>query len=94
MFVLHVDLEVKPGAGEALVQTYTQTFRPAISRQEGFSSVSLLRPQDAQHPYRLSLAFDSQPLQQKWVATKLHQEVWPLMERHCAQYTVRRYGAI
>ncbi len=44
MFVLFVDMKLKPGAQAALEKTYTEIFRPAISRQEGFRGVELLRP--------------------------------------------------
>lgn len=94
MFVLHVDLEVKPGSRQALEKTYVETFRTAISRQEGFHAVALLRPRDDDNHYLLTLEFESQSFQQKWVGTEVHQEVWPQMERHCAQYSLRSYDAV
>ncbi|MGH9378155.1 MAG: antibiotic biosynthesis monooxygenase family protein [Terriglobia bacterium] len=94
MFVLHVDLEVKPDSRQALEKTYVETFRAAVSRQEGFRTVALLRPRDDGNHYLLSLVFDNQSFQQKWVGTDLHQEVWPQMERHCAQYSLRTYDAV
>lgn len=94
MFVLHVDLEVKPDSRHALEKIYVETFRPAISRQEGFSAVALLRPKDDGNRYLLSIVFDHQSFQQKWVGTDLHQEVWPQMERHCVQYSIMSYDAV
>lgn len=98
MFVLFVHMRVKPGARHALEKTYTEIFRPAISRQEGFRGVELLRPN--QDPtgesgeWRLRIAFESQALQKKWVAHDLHQEVWPQMESHFAEYSVIDYTAV
>ncbi|HEX5482266.1 MAG TPA: antibiotic biosynthesis monooxygenase family protein [Terriglobia bacterium] len=94
MFVLHVDLEVKPGARQALEKIYAETFRPAISRQAGFSAVALLRPTEGESNYLLSLAFDDQSFQQQWVATDIHQQVWPQMEQHCARYSLKRYNTV
>lgn len=94
MFVLQVELQVKPGAEQKLEKTYVETFRPAISQQEGFLSVSLLRPRDEAKSYMLSIVFDDQSQQQKWVATDLHQEVWPQMESHFASYAVKSYDAV
>lgn len=94
MFVLQVDLEVKTGSQQALEKIYVETFRPAISRQEGFSAVGLLRPTGDGNHYLLSIAFDTQSFQQKWVATDLHQRVWPQMEQHCAQYSLMSYDAV
>lgn len=94
MFVLHVDLELKPGCREALEKTYAEAFRPAISNQEGFHAVALLRPCDAGNQYRLSIAFTSQALQKAWVATDLHQQVWPQVEQHCAGYSVLNFEVV
>jgi heme-degrading monooxygenase HmoA len=94
MFVLHVDLQVKPGPRSNLEGTFVATFQPAISAQEGFAAVNLLRSQENESDYRLAIAFESQALQQKWVASSLHQEVWPQIERHCAGYSVKCYDAV
>ncbi len=94
MFVLHVELQVKPGAEQKLERTYNETFRPAISQQEGFCSVSLLRPLDGAKNYVLTIRFDDRGRQQKWVATDLHQQVWPQMESLCAGYAVQSYDTV
>ncbi len=97
MFVLFVDMRIKPGSQQALEKTYTEIFRPAISSQEGFRGVELLRPnQDktGEGQWRLSIAFELHALQKKWVALDLHQEVWGQMESHFAEYTVKDYTSI
>jgi heme-degrading monooxygenase HmoA len=94
MFVLFVDMKIKPGSQQAMQKTYTGTFRPAISRQEGFRGVELLRPNRDGDEYRLSIAFESHALQKKWVASDLHQEVWPQMENYCADYSVDDYTSV
>jgi heme-degrading monooxygenase HmoA len=94
MFVLFVDMHVKPGSQQALEKTYTGLFRAAISRQEGFRGVELLRPHQDGGEYRLSIVFENHPLQKKWVATDLHQEVWPQIEAHCTDYSVKDYTSV
>jgi heme-degrading monooxygenase HmoA len=94
MFVLFVDMRVKPGSPQALEKTYVEVFRPAISRQEGFRGVELLRPNKGGGEYRLSIAFETHPLQMKWVGSDLHQDVWPQMEYYCADYSVNDYTPI
>jgi heme-degrading monooxygenase HmoA len=94
MFVLFVDMRVKPGSQPTLERTYTEIFRPAVSSQEGFRGVELLRPNHHGGEYRLSIAFESHELQRKWVDTDLHQQVWPQMESHCADYSVQDYTSI
>jgi heme-degrading monooxygenase HmoA len=85
MSVLHVDLDVRAGAENALLGTYRDVFRPAIERQEGFQSVRLLRPADP-GPYRLAIVFSEEADRLRWVASDLHQQVWPQIEAHCASY--------
>ena len=91
MTVLHVDLQLKPGAASELEKTYREVFRPAISAQEGFLDVALLRPTSEPDEYRLVIVFQSEPLRRKWVASALHQEVWPPMKSHCTKYSVRLF---
>jgi heme-degrading monooxygenase HmoA len=94
MFVLFVDMQLKPGAEAALRKTYLETFRPAISRQEGFRGVELLRPNKEGEEWRISIAFETHELQKKWVALDLHQVVWPQMEHHFTDYSVNDYTSI
>jgi heme-degrading monooxygenase HmoA len=94
MFVLHIELKVKPTLQRSFEQTYVEKFRPAISAQEGFNSVQLLRSNDFNTNYRLGIAFDHQNLQQKWVATNLHQEVWPAIAGHCEEFSVQSYSTV
>ncbi|MGC2404038.1 MAG: antibiotic biosynthesis monooxygenase [Acidobacteriaceae bacterium] len=94
MFVLFVDMKLKPGAEAALKKTYTESFRPAISRQEGFRGTELLQPNKAGEQWRLSIAFETHELQKNWVALELHQVVWPQMEHHFADYSVNNYTSI
>ena len=91
--VLHVELQVKEGAGDALVDTYHSTFRPAISGQAGFLAVRLLRPIDAPG-YRLVIEFAEEEQRLRWVESALHQRVWPQMEAHCGGYTPNLFAEV
>lgn len=95
MFVLHVELKVKPGLQLALEKAYREVFLPAISRQPGFQAARLLRPvEDGAPGYRLSLAFKQQSLQQQWVATDVHQQVWPQIESLCVEFSARGFETV
>ena len=94
MFVLFVDMKLKPGAQAGLEKTYTEAFRPAISQQEGFRGVELLRPNQAGGDWRLSIAFESHELQKKWVALDLHQVVWPQLQNYFADFSVNDYTSV
>lgn len=94
MFVLHIELAVRSGSQPNLEKTFAQHFYPAISTQDGFAAAQLLRSNDADTSYRLCLSFDRHASQQKWVATDLHQDVWPLVEALCESYAVAGYTAV
>jgi len=94
MFVLHIELKVKPELRQVLEKTYLEKFRPAISSQEGFNAVQLLHSKENDANYRLCLAFDQQAAQQKWVATDLHQEVWPAIAEQCIEFSVQGYSTV
>lgn len=87
-------MEVRPESAQALENLYRETFRPTISRQDGFAAVRLLRPREPGDAYVLSIAFDDEPLQQRWVASEEHQRLWPRMEAYCAGYAVKLYDPV
>lgn len=93
MFVLHVAIKMKSGQASAAEQVFNGPFRAAITAQEGFKAVALLRPDDG-GDHILSIAFENQALQQKWVATDLHNQVWSQMEGHFDGYSLRTFTAV
>jgi heme-degrading monooxygenase HmoA len=94
MVTLHIDLQLQPGAGAELEKTFRDAFRPAISAQSGFSGVALLQSASEADHYRLVIEFQSDELRLNWVATALHQQVWPRMEAHCASYAVKKFAVV
>ncbi len=98
MIQLHVDLDVDPAQEQQLLTAFRQTFSPAIRKQPGFVDVQLLRLRDktADFNYRLLIGFESEEQRQQWVATPLHQEVWPVIERTLrgSKYVVRLYDVL
>ena len=94
MFVLHVDLVVKPGMQQDIELAYGEVFYPAISGQAGFQAAGLLRPEAGGNSYRLTIAFINRELQQKWVSTELHQQVWPQIESRCSGFSVNYYTTV
>ena len=100
---LHVDLEVDPAKEKEMLSTYANVFRPAISKQPGFVEVKLLKLRSAlagQAPagatHRLIISFQTEDQRLKWVATDVHQKVWPQMEKtlKSTKYSVILYDPI
>ena len=94
MFVLHLDLTVKASFEDRLERAYCTAFVPAISSQAGFAGVELLRPTEGGNALRLILAFEDRTLQQRWVATDLHQEVWGQIEQCCDGVSLSTYAPV
>ena len=94
MFILHVDIVLKPNSWENLSRTYRDKFVPAISTQAGFVNTMLLRPvEKGEFDNRLVIEFESHETQQAWVATDVHQQVWPEMEASIKEYAVHSFEA-
>ena len=93
MFVLLVKVKMKAGQAAAAEKVFAGPFRAAITAQPGFRDIKFLRPSD-DGDYVLSIAFENQPLQQQWVKTDLHGEVWALMEQNFEGYTVTTFNTI
>jgi hypothetical protein len=97
---LHVDLSVDPAKEEAMLHNFKTIFRPAASKQPGYIDVQMLKLRSAVQGkapeagnYRFVLTFVSEELRQKWVASAIHQKVWPTIENTLTSknYTVLLY---
>lgn len=100
--VLHVDLTVDPAKEKEMLKNFETIFRPAAAKQKGYIDVKLLKLRStlqgkapAGINYRFSLAYQSEELRQKWVASDIHQKVWPTIENTLANknYTVMLFDA-
>ena len=97
---LHVDLTVDASKEKEMLKNFHGTFKPAASKQPGYIDVQMIRlrstvmgkqPGDAN--YRFVLTFENEELRQKWVASDIHQKVWPTIENTLKHknYTVLLY---
>ena len=100
---LHVDLSVDPAKEKEMLKNFETVFRPAASRQPGYIDVKMLKLRSAiqgQAPagvnYRFSLTFQSEELRQKWIASDVHQRVWPTIENTLStkNYTVFLFDVV
>ena len=84
---LHCDLQLDPAREKEMLDNYHKIFRPTISKQPGFVSVTLLKLRKENQgkapagcPYRLVISFQTEEQRVKWASTDLHQKVWPTVE--------------
>ena len=97
---LHVDLTVPAAREKEMLQYFHNVFKPAATKMKGYIGVDLLKLRSAlagsapgAANYRFVLLYESEELRQKWVASDVHQEVWPPMEKMLAHtnYNVLLY---
>jgi hypothetical protein len=94
---LHVDLSVDPAKEAEMLKNFETIFRPAASKQPGYIDVMMLKLRSTlkgKAPtglnYRFVLTFQTEELRQKWIASDVHQKVWPTIENTLStkDYTV------
>src|SRR5215470_2228012 len=84
---LHADLAIDPAREAEAIHYFETVYRPTASRFDGYVDLRLLKLQAAlvgSAPaginYRFSIAFTTEELRLKWVASAPHQEVWGKLE--------------
>jgi hypothetical protein len=84
---LHVDLTVDPAKEQEMLKNFHGVFKPAATKHPGYIDVQMVKLRSAvmgKAPegmnYRFVLTFKSEELRQKWVASDVHQKVWPTIE--------------
>lgn len=97
---LHVDLTVQPAKEKEMLEHFHKVFKPAAAKMKGYISVDILKLRSAlagsapaSANYRFVLVYESEELRQKWVASDVHQKVWPPIEKTLAhtKYNVILY---
>ena len=84
---------MRPGQEHHLEGAFVATFRPAISAQPGFVAVDLLRPEGGRR-WLLEIRFVDEATRLAWVATDVHQRVWPEIDRLCDQARSELFEAV
>lgn len=85
--VLHVDLAVDPAKEREMLHNFHTIFKPAATKFQGYVDVKMCKLRSAIQGvppigvnYRFQLTYQSEELRQKWVASEMHQKVWPTIE--------------
>jgi hypothetical protein len=84
---LFVEMDVEPSKEKELLDNFHNIFLPEAKKHAGFVALKMLKlRQVVQGPahsvkYRFELAFESEELRQKWIASPEHQKVWPTLEK-------------
>ena len=94
MVNLHIFLEPLAGEEENLEVTFRSHFVPAVSAQDGFINISLLRPHDSLRTYVVSFAFENEEKRQKWAVSDAHENSFPKLCALCSSVRWRNHDVI
>lgn len=86
--VLYCDLKVDPARQQEMLDHFHNRFKPAGAKFEGFIDLKMLKLrtliQGDKLPegvtYRFQLTYQNEELRQKWIASKVHADLWPGIE--------------
>lgn len=91
--VLYCDLAVDPAWEQEMLDVYHHKFKPVAEKFEGFIDLKIVKLRKvlqggpAPAPginYRFQLTYQSEELRQRWVASDLHAQYWPMIEQTLA----------
>jgi hypothetical protein len=84
---LTVEMSVDPAKEKQMLRHFESVFKPAAVKFNGYIDVKLIKLRSAlvgKAPaglnYRFVLNYQSEELRQKWIASDVHQKVWPPIE--------------
>lgn len=77
MIERHVTFNVIPGKQQDFENLFREAYSPAMSRQPGFVSVSLLKEQAKEAVYQLAIRFESLETAAAWRDSADHQALAP-----------------
>jgi heme-degrading monooxygenase HmoA len=95
---LHADLAVDPAKEQEVLRFFAEKFRPAAAQQPGYIDMRMLKLRSTLRGvaplganYQFVLTFASEALRQKWIATDMHKQLWPILE---SMLTDRNYSRL
>jgi|ERR1035441_9557643 hypothetical protein len=87
--VLYCDLAVDPAREQEMLDHFHHDFKPVAEKFEGYIDLKMLKirkvvqggPAPAANVnYRFQLTYKSEELRQRWIASEVHKQNWPLIE--------------
>lgn len=94
MITLHIALQLRVGQGSALETLYREIYVPAITKQGGFRSTTLLRSADDPDAYEIDIAFDTEAQRQDWADGADHADTWPRIVALCADVSAQGFEVL
>ncbi len=105
MILFELHFQVDPGKRAEFEQAYAQFFAPAISKQQGFRSLKLLRlyspallseieASPTEYDYQLNFTFESEGARRAWATSADHDVAWPKLSGLSQRFFWRGYDLL
>ena len=94
MITLQIYLTAKPGQGGALEDLYRRVYVPAITKQVGFRSTTLLRAYESETRYEIDITFETEAQRQAWADGADHADTWPRIVALCAEVSAQGFDVL
>lgn len=91
MSLLQIYLRIIAANRSELERVFNEVFAPAISEQNGFRHVFLLKVHDKEDEFQIQLCFDTEDHRLAWVASAEHQEAFPQVKALCESISHVRF---
>jgi hypothetical protein len=105
MILFELHFQVDQQKREDFEKTYAQFFAPAISKQQGFQSLKLLRlyapdqlreieASPTEYDYQVNFTFESEAARRVWAKSADHDVAWPKLSALATQFFWRGYDLL
>lgn len=94
MITLHIQLTTQHEQGRALEELYRTVYVPAITKQTGFLSTTLIRAYDSETKYEIDIAFATEAQRQSWADGVDHAATWPRIVALCADFSAQGFDVL
>ena len=105
MIVFELHFQVDEAKRDEFEKAYAQIFAPAISKQQGFQSLKLLRlyapstlaeiaASPTEYDYQINFAFESEAARRVWAKGADHDVAWPKLSALTEKFFWRGYDVL
>lgn len=105
MIVFELHFQVEPDKEVAFERAFAEIFTPAISRQQGFGNLKLLRQYSPEvsaeiaatssdYQYQINFTFASEAARRAWATSADHDLAWPRLSALTTKFFWRGYDLL
>jgi heme-degrading monooxygenase HmoA len=105
MILFELHFQVDESKRDEFERAYADLFAPAISKQQGFKSLKLLKlytpsaleeieASPTEYDYQINFTFESEAARRKWATSADHDVAWPKLSAITTKFFWRGYDVL